>query len=43
LSTSFIRSVKAALPDEGIHWRLVERTVREFGRRPWRPLPMLYW
>jgi predicted metal-dependent HD superfamily phosphohydrolase len=43
LLPSFVRSVKAAFPNEGFHWRLVVLTARQLYRTPWRPLPMFHW
>lgn len=43
LPAACIRSVKAAFPDAGFHWRLATLTARQLLRTPLRPLPMLHW
>jgi hypothetical protein len=43
LGRAQIRAVQAALPDAGFHARLVQLFLRELGRKPWRPMPMLRW
>ena len=43
LSRQQVRRVQQALPDAGFHAALVRLFLRELGRKPWRPLPMLRW
>ncbi len=43
LPANFVRAVKATFPNAGFHRRLVQLTVRQLLRTPWRPLPMLRW
>jgi hypothetical protein len=43
LGRGFVGSVRAALPNEGFHRRLVALTLRQTARQPWRPLPMMRW
>jgi hypothetical protein len=43
LARSYVRSVKARLPDAGFHRRLAALTLQQTLRTPWRPLPMLRW
>lgn len=41
LPLGYVRAVQQALPDAGFHAELALRTLDQFGRTPWRPLPML--
>ena len=41
LPRPLIRSVLAAWPNAGFHWRLVQLTLRRFGTHPLTPLPMV--
>lgn len=41
LPSGYVRAVQQALPDAGFHVELALRTLDQFGRTPWRPLPML--
>ncbi len=43
VAADFRRAVKAALPDAGFHWRLVQLTARRLLTRPWSPMPMMRW
>lgn len=38
-----VRAARASHPDAGFHWKLVQLTVGQMLREPWRPLPMLRW
>lgn len=43
LSKKVIHTVKEQFPNAGFHKRLVQLTLREMRRRPWKPLPMMRW
>ena len=43
LASPFVRSVKAAFPNQGFHWKLITLTATQFYRTPLRPLPMMHW
>ncbi|KZN64407.1 HD domain-containing protein [Pseudoalteromonas luteoviolacea] len=41
IAPSFIKTVKAALPNAGFHKTLMRFTLIQLSRKPWDPLPMM--
>ncbi|MFC4253525.1 HD domain-containing protein [Sinimarinibacterium flocculans] len=43
LPRAFVADVRRTFPNAGFHKRLVQLTLRQLGREPLRPLPMMKW
>jgi len=38
-----VREIRAAFPNAGFHWRLVQLASRRLLTHPWSPMPMMRW
>ena len=43
LPAQWVQAVRQALPNAGLHRRLVQLTARQMLKTPWQPLPMMRW
>lgn len=43
LPGAFVRDVRTAFPNAGFHRRLVQLSLGQLLRQPWKPMPMMKW